>query len=434
MESLLERRHRLLTSGPHLYYDVPFNPVRGSGTRVYDADGKEYIDCYNNVPHVGHCHPYVVEAICKQVATLNTNTRYLFDSVLNYAEKLTKTMPPELDVCLFTCTGSEANDLAWRLAQAYTGGDGALTTPRAYHGNTTFLDMIDGSGIKADKIASSWWERVPVPKAAAPNDQAAIAAASRTFVNDIGAAVDALRVKGHKPNAFYFDTYFCADGVFPPESGIMQDGIARFRKEGGVCIADEVQPGLARTGETYWGFQRMGIVPDMVTLGKPMGNGHPIGVVVTRREIAEAFFRVDRYFNTFAGNPVSSAAGIAVLEVIEKEGLQENAKRMGAKMYAGLKELSRTHDMVGDVRGAGLLLGVELVLDRETMRPASKETKQLINEMCRRGVLIGFTGPNRKARNILKIRPPLVTTESDIGKMIDVMDGVLTDLKKGKIQ
>jgi 4-aminobutyrate aminotransferase-like enzyme len=246
--------------------------------------------------------------------------------------------------------------------------------------------------------------------------------------------VDALREKGHKPCAFYFDTYFCADGVYPPENGIMQEGVARFRKEGGVIIADEVQPGLARTGETYWGFQRMGIVPDMVTLGKPMGNGHPIGVVVTKRAIAEAFFKVDRYFNTFAGNPVSCAAGIAVLDVIEKEGLQENARRMGAKMYEGLKQLAKTHEMIGDVRGAGLLLGVELVLDRETKTPASKETKLLINEMCRRGVLIGFTGPNRKARNILKIRPPLVVTASDIDRMIDVMDGALTDIERGKIQ
>jgi 4-aminobutyrate aminotransferase-like enzyme len=428
MESILERRHRLMTAGPRLYYDVPFHPVRGAGTAVWDIDGKRYLDCYNNVPHVGHCHPRVVQATGRQEALLNTNTRYLYDSVLDYAERLTATMPAGLDVCLFTCTGSEANDLAWRMARAFTGGDAAATSPHGYHGNTTFLDMIDGSAAREGRVAPDWWVTVAVPGPADGDEPGAARTRATAFARNIDAAVDTLRARGHRPAAYFFDTYFCSDGVFPPDDGVMGDGLARFRAAGGICIADEVQPGLGRTGEGWWGFERMGIVPDVVTLGKPLGNGYPIGAVVTRREIAEAFFATGRYFNTFAGNPVASAAGLAVLDVIESEGLQDNARRIGARIRDGLGELARRHEIIGEVRGAGLLLGVELVADRATRAPAGKETRHVINEMCRRGVLVGLTGPNRLARNILKIRPPLVAGDADVDRLLATLDGVLADL------
>jgi len=427
MDSFLERRRRLLGTGPKLYYDVPFHPVRGEGVYLYEADGTRYLDAYNNVPHVGHCHPRVVEALCRQARLLNTNTRYRFEAVLDYAERLIETTPPELDTVMFTCTGSEANDLAGRVARAYTGHQGVLTTRRGYHGNTTFLDAIDGSTIKADPVAPDWWATVPAPVDGFA-DGPAFEEAAGTYEAEIMQALETLRQHGHRPAAFYFDSYFCADGVFPTRPGFLSGAVAAFRQAGGVVIADEVQPGLARNGEFFWGFEQLGIVPDIMTSGKPLGNGHPIGVLITRREIAEAFFAVDRYFNTFAGNPVSSAAGIAVLDVLRDEALQENAKQVGSYLIAGLRALGERHEIVHEVRGAGFLIGVELVTDRRSREPAGAETRQVINEMCRRHVLIGVTGPNRKARNVLKIRPPLVFTRDQADELVVKLDAVLASL------
>jgi 4-aminobutyrate aminotransferase-like enzyme len=423
---MLARRRRVLGSGPRLYYDVPFAPVRGRGVFMYDSVGKRYLDAYNNVPHVGHCHPKVVDAICRQAGELNTNTRYLFDSVLSYAERLVKTASEGLDTVLFTCTGSEANDLAWRLARAYTGHDGVVTTNCAYHGNTTFLRTIDASASKPSDLMAGWWSTVGPAKPHESSDKDLLPIASHEYADELGAATEALRRQGHEPAAFYFDTYFCSEGVHAPCPGFIQEAVERFRKSGGIIIADEVQPGLARCGETFWGYQQHGIVPDIVTSGKPMGNGHPIGAVITRHEIAEAFFKSDRYFNTFAGNPVSCAAGIAVLDVISDEALQENANRIGNMLFAGLHSLSERHEIIGGVRGAGLLIGVELVTDRDTMKPAGKQSRQIINELCKRGVLVGLTGPNREARNIMKIRPPLVFDESNVDQLLTTLDEVLT--------
>lgn len=428
MQEMLDRRRRLLGSGPKLYYDVPFHPVRGEGVHLYDVAGKTYLDAYNNVPHVGHCHPRVVDAICRQAALLNTNTRYLFEHVLDYAERLVETAPPELDTVLFACTGSEANDLAGRLARAFTGARGVLTTHRGYHGNTTFLDAIDGSTIKSSPEAPDWWATVAAPTGGVAVDDAGLDAAGVAYADEVEAAIERLRAKGHRASAFFFDTYFCADGVHPTRYGFMQEAVRRFHAAGGIIIADEVQPGLARNGEHFWGFQQLGIVPDVVTCGKPMGNGHPIGALITRREIAEAFFGADRYFNTFAGNPVSSAAGVAVLDVIRDEGLQANAKQVGTTLIEALRRLGERHEIVGGVRGAGFLIGVELVKDRRTMEPAGEETRRVINEVCRRGVLIGLTGPNRRARNVLKIRPPLVFQSRHADQLVMTLDAVLAGL------
>jgi 4-aminobutyrate aminotransferase-like enzyme len=238
-------------------------------------------------------------------------------------------------------------------------------------------------------------------------------------------AIGALRERGHRPSAFFLDTFFCADGVHLPPTEFMSEAFARLREAGGVCIADEIQAGLGRIGDQMWGFERLGFVPDMVTLGKPMGNGHPIGIVVAKGEIAEAFFAKDRYFNTFAGNPVSCAAGIAVLDVMERERLQQNAGVVGKYLVENFKALSARHEIIGAVRGQGLLLGVELVLDQASRAPAGKESRQVINEMCRRGVLIGLTGPNRQARNVLKIRPPLVFDKSNVDQLVGTLDDLL---------
>lgn len=428
METVAERRRRLLSGGVRLDFEFPFHPIRSQGMYMYDVEGRPYLDFLNNVPHVGHCNPRVIEAVSSQLSLLNVSPRYLYDSILDYAERLTATMPAGLDVCLFTCTGSEANDLAWRLAKTFNRGDGVLTTLHGYHGNTTFLRSIDASSHCDDTDSPDWWVRIPAPMTSDHGDSPSFATASSAFAGSIDLAIEALAACGHKPSAFYFDSYFCSDGVLTPQANAMTEGLARFSRAGGLTIADEVQPGFARNGDHYWGFERLGIVPDMVVLGKPAGNGYPIGAVVTRREIADTFFSSDRYFNTFAGSPVASAAGMAVLDVIEKEQLQANAKSMGAKLRAALEKTAKKHEILGPIRGEGLLLGVELVLDRATGAPAVSETRKVRNELCRQGVLVGITGPDRKARNILKIRPPMIVSEADIGQFTETLNRVLSGL------
>ena len=424
-QSIIERRSALLRS-VRTYYDVPFHPVRGQGQWLYDSDGKRYLDAYNNVAHVGHCHPHVVETLCRQASTLNTNTRDLFESVLDYAEALTSSMPGELDACMFTCTGSEANDLAYRIAMASSEGSGVITCERAYHGNTTFLDSIDGSTLKANRSPAPYWATVPAPRDEFTSDPAG----AKKYAEHFKAAVQTLRDRGHPPVAFYFDTYFCADGVFLPPDGFMREAMTELRNAGVKIIADEVQAGLGRSGSQLWSVTRLGIEPDMIVLGKPMGNGHPIGVVAARKEMIDAFLSKDRYFNTFAGNNVSSAVGKAVFDVVKKENLQENARTGGAKMKAGLEGLMLKYPIISAVRGEGFLLGVELVEDRKTMAPAGKQTRWLINEMCRRGVLVGITGPNRLARNVLKIRPPMVFDDEGFHVLLSTLDGALEAMPK----
>ncbi len=424
-ETILERRHRLLGTGPRLYYDVPFHPVRGSGVFLYDVDGKEYIDVYNNVPHVGHCHPYVVEAINRQIATLNTNTRYLFTSVLDYAERLVKTTSPGLDTVLFTCTGSEANDLAWRLAHIFTRRRGVITTNRAYHGNTAFLRAIDASSPPADGNIPEWCDVVGPATPCEYTDDASRALAAEDYRLEFAKSVQKLTDKQFAPAAFFFDTFFCSEGVHAPMEGFLASTMALARKNGVLVVADEVQAGLSRGGKAVWGFQQHGIVPDIVTCGKPMGNGHPIGVVITRRDIADAFFKADRYFNTFAGNPVSCVAGLAVLDVLANENLQENARSTGQVLIDGLRSLALRHEVIGAVRGDGFLIGVELVDDRSTRAPAGKRARRIINELCARGVLVGLTGPNRAARNIMKIRPPMVFDANHADRVLSEIENVL---------
>lgn len=422
-QGILERRATLLRS-VRTYYDVPFHPVRGSGQWLYDINGKRYLDAYNNVAHVGHCHPYVVDVLCRQASTLNTNTRYIFESVLDYAEALTSSMPADINACMFTCTGSEANDLAYRIAVASTGKTGVITCERAYHGNTTFLDSIDGSSLKADRPRASYWGTVPAPRDEFVNDKSG----AQRYAQHFKIAIEELRERGHSPAAFFFDTYFCADGVFVPPEGFMSAAVDELKRAGVMLIADEVQAGLGRSGSHLWSVSKLGIEPDMIVVGKPMGNGHPIGAVAARKEIIDAFFEKDRYFNTFAGNNVSSAVGKAVFDVVKKESLQDNAHKLGSMMKAGLQALMSKYEIVGAVRGEGFLLGVEMVEDRATMSPAGKQTRWIINEMCRRGVLIGVTGPNRKARNVIKIRPPMIFDEEGLDICLTTLDEVLNSL------
>lgn len=425
-EQLLMRRKQLL-GGLRTYYDVPFHPVRGQGVWMFEADGRKVLDAYNNVAHVGHCHPHVVEALTRQATTLNTNSRYLSEPLLEYAERLIATVGPQ-HKCMFTCTGSEANDLAWRLATTYTGNKGAITTEHGYHGNTSLLASIDASSSSSIGSAGNWWVRVPAPPCARV-DEAEISTTPAQYAGFYADAVARLGEMGHRPAAIFLEPYFCTDGVRLAPPGYVDEALAAVRRAGGLVVADEVQAGLSRSGTHVWSYQRLGIEPDIAVLGKPMGDGHPIGVVIARSDIVDTFYRLDRYFNTFAGNPVSSAVGIAVLDVVERENLQQNASIVGQKIVNEL----RTHfaprfPVIGGVRGQGLLVGIEIV-DVRTRLPSGDTARWIINEMCRRGVLIGTTGPapSRGQRSILKIRPPMTFDDSAVATLLSTLEVTLRE-------
>ncbi len=417
--NLIERRRRLLGPAYRLFYDSPVHLVRGKGVWLYDADGNKYLDMYNNVPHVGHCHPHVAEAICKQAKTLNTHTRYLHDKVLDYAERLLDRFPPQLDTAMFCCTGSEANELALRIARTATGGEGLIVTSYAYHGNTKAIFEITTSDIPA-KERPPYVVTVPVPDAYRGQHRGEDA--GERYAAHTHEAIDLLKSRGIKPAAFIIDTIVSSGGVVAPPKGYLRKVAEIVRDAGAVFVADEVQPGFGRIGTNFWGFEADELVPDIVTMGKPMGNGHPISGVVARRELVEDFGDRGNYFNTFGGNPVSCAAGLAVLDVIENEGLQQNALEVGRYVVDGLWRLAEMRDCIGDVRGTGLFLALELVTDREAKTPATELTTKVVNGLRDRGVLTGSIGPDA---NILKLRPPLPFSRADAEYFLERLDRVL---------
>jgi 4-aminobutyrate aminotransferase-like enzyme len=419
-DELLERRRRAL--GPALApltYARPVHLVRGEGVWMFDPEGRRYLDCYNNVPVAGHCHPRVAEAIASQVHTLNTNTRYLHETIVELAERLSATMPEGLDTCMFVNSGSEANDLAWRLATTVTGRRGGIVSANAYHGVTAAI--IDLSPEEwPGKKRPEHVETIPAPDPYRGPYRSEDWA--ERYAAHAGDAIDALARRGIGPAAFYLDPAFTSDGIFDPPPSYLAEVVRRVREAGGLFVADEVQAGFGRIGSNLWSFQASDVVPDMVTLGKPMGNGHPVAAVVARREIAERFAAKTDFFSTFGGNPVACAAALAVLEVVEEEGLQANAADVGAHVRRGLEELAERYEPIGDVRSLGLLLGVELVRDRKSREPAPDQTAAVMNGLRDRGVLVGSTGP---AGNVLKIRPPLVFTREDADLLLSTLDEVL---------
>lgn len=418
--ALLARRAKLLGPAYRLFYENPLHPVRGEGVWLFDADGRRYLDAYNNVASVGHCHPHVVAAIARQAGVLNTHTRYLHEGVLDYAERLLATMPPALGHAMFTCTGSEANDLAMRIARAHTKAEGLIVTRFAYHGVTASIAQASPSLGKFVQIGAT------VRTAPAPDSyRGAPEGLGAAFARGVREAIADLKVQGMRPAALMVDTVFSSDGIFTDPPGFLAEAVAAVREAGGVFIADEVQAGLGRTGDALWGFQRHGVVPDIVTMGKPLGAGHPLAGLTVRPEVLAAFGRECRYFNTFGGNPVAMAAGIAVMDVIEREDLVANAQRIGRYLRARLVELATRHPLIGDVRGAGLFIGVELVSDRATQAPATAETARVVNALRERGVLLSGTGEHA---NTLKIRPPLVFSEANADLLVDTLDEVLTAL------
>jgi 4-aminobutyrate aminotransferase-like enzyme len=419
-QALVERRARVLGPAYRLFYDTPLHPVRGEGVWLYDADGKRYLDAYNNVASVGHCHPHVVEAIARQAAVLNTHTRYLHEGVLDYAERLLATMPAELGHAMFTCTGSEANDLAMRIARAHTKAEGLIVTRFAYHGVTASIAEASPSLGKFVQLGDAV-RTVPAPD----SYRIALGELGREFANGVREAIADLKAHGMRPAALMVDTVFSSDGIFTDPPGFMAEAVDAVREAGGLFIADEVQPGLGRTGDAFWGFQRHGVVPDIVTMGKPLGSGHPLAGLAVRPEVLAAFGRECRYFNTFGGNPVSMAAGMAVLDVIEREGLMANAQRVGSYLRARIVKLAERHALIGDVRGAGFFVGVELVTDRRARTPATAETARIVNRLRERQVLLSATG---EYANTLKIRPPLVFTEAHADLLVETLGQVLAGL------
>lgn len=428
IDELMERRSERIADALSVSYDRKLHIVRGHMQWLYDSEGRAYLDAVNNVPHVGHSNPRVVDALHRQMRTLTTNTRYLHETILDYADRLTDTLPDGLDVCFFVNSGSEANDLALRLARAFTRRQDIMVLDGAYHGNLTSLIAIspykfDGRG-GAGKPPGT--HVVPMPCAYRGPHKGMTTASGQAYA----ASVSEVAAQ-HKIAAFIAESVPGCGGQVVPPPGYLAGAAHAVRKAGGVFIADEVQVGMGRAGSHFWGFQvhetddpATHVRPDIVVLGKPIGNGHPLGAVVTTRAIAEAFTNGMEYFNTFGGNPASCAVGMAVLDEIRDRNLQAHAAAVGAHMLKGLSELSHRHAIVGDARGVGLYLGVELVRDRETLEPAAQEASWIANRMREKGILISTDGP---LHNVLKIKPPMVFSREDADRLVTTLDGILAE-------
>ena len=425
-ETLAIRRQRL-GRNLSISYRQPLKIVRGWKQYLFDDQGHKYLDAYNNVAHVGHNHPRVVTAAQRQMGVLNTNTRYLHDAINRYAEKLTSLLPKPLSVCYFVNSGSEANELALRLARTYTRQRDMIVLEAAYHGNTNTL--IDISPYKHNGPGGmgtpDWVHVAPIPDDYRGAYKRSDPQAGPKYASHVLKITEKLKAEGRGLAGFIAESLPSVGGqiVMPP--GYLADVYRYVRAAGGVCIVDDVQTGFGRVGTHFWGFEMQGVTPDIVVLGKPIGNGHPLGAVVTTPEIADVFNNGMEYFTTFGGNPVSCAVGLEVLNVVLEENLQEHARRVGERMLTGLRPFVERHPIVGDVRGSGLFLGVELVRDRETLEPATEEAAYVMNHMREHGILLGTDGPYH---NVLKIRPPMPFDEENADFLVEVMGRILGEL------
>jgi 4-aminobutyrate aminotransferase-like enzyme len=419
---LIARRDRVFgTALSPLTYSEPLDLVRGDGVWLEDVTGRRFLDAYNNVPVAGHAHPRVSGAIARQSRLLNTNLRYLHPSAIELAERLVASMPTgsALDTVLFVNAGSEATDLAWRLAVAATGNAGGLVTAHAYHGVTTIA-----TALSPEEWRGGWTPGFVAPFAP-PDAYRGDGDDPGTTTASVEAAIARLAELGCTPAALFLDPLFTSDGILVPPTESVRALCERVREAGGLVVADEVQAGYGRTGTHLWSFAALGMEPDLVCLGKPMGNGHPIAAVIARREHVERLGETAEFFSTFGGNPVAAEAGLAVLDVIRDRRLIERAATVGARLRAGLESLASTHAPVGDVRGAGLLLGVDLVRDRDSREPDAALAEHVLDGMRDRGVLIGSTGP---AGNVLKVRPPLVISVEEADVIVRTLDETLAAL------
>lgn len=423
-EDLLARRYRLLGKHSPLFYDKPLHLVRGKGVWLFDANGKRYLDAYNNVPVVGHCNPQVLEALTRQASTLNIHTRYLHDNIVNYAERLTATFDDTLSMAMFACTGSEANEIALRMARHCTGGMGIIVTDFAYHGNTTAIAEL-GTGFMPEASNAKNVRAIPIPDSYRGLHGLQGTALAQAYADEVQQAIDSFAAAGIQLAGILVCPEFANEGLLNVPPGFMEMAVERVRRAGGLYIADEVQGGFARTGTHMWSHQWDQVTPDIVTLGKPMGNGHPISGVIARAELINEFGRTAMYFNTFGGNPVSCAVGLAVLDEIEHNNLLEQVTQVGSYVASGLRKLQEKYELIGEVRDRGLFFGLELVTDRQTKEPAGAEAKRLVNAMRDRGVLISKIG---RFDNILKIRPPLVFNREHGDFLLATLDDALASL------
>lgn len=414
---LMTRRRQVLGS-ERLSYREPVHFVSGDGVWLFDESGDRYLDAYNNVQSIGHANSRVSAAIDSQNRKLTTNTRYLHESIVELSENLLDTMPDGIDQLLFVNSGSEANDLAWQMATNWTGNSGAIISEYAYHGITNVTKELSPkywpNGEGADYL-----ETITPPAGASVHRYAAT-----DTVEEVDEALDNQKRSGLGTAALMFDPLFTSDGIFPPSNEALGEVTAQVREAGGISIVDEVQAGFGRTGDSMWGFQKADIVPDIVTIGKPMGNGYPVAAVGTRSEIAEGFREQAGVFSTFGGNPVAATAALAVLHEIERGDILAHADAVGAYLNSRLLSLAAEHDLIGEVRREGLMCGVELVRDREAWTPARKEAEDIVNYLCRHRILIGLTG---RGENVLKIRPPLIFERRHVDRLVGTLGAALSE-------
>ncbi|MCO4759362.1 MAG: aminotransferase class III-fold pyridoxal phosphate-dependent enzyme [Oceanospirillaceae bacterium] len=425
-QNLLQRRTKLIGKHSPLFYDEPLQLVKGEDVWVFDQNGKRYLDVYNNVPHVGHCHPHVVKALTDQASTLNTHTRYLHENIVKYAERLTATFDDSLDMAMFTCTGSEANELALRIARYSTGGTGIIVSDFAYHGNTEAVAEL-GTAFMAEAKATRRVRSIPIPDSyrgieGVPADQLADA-----YAEEVRKTIAAFEADGIKVAGILVCPDFANEGLLNVPHGFMEKAVALVREAGGLFIADEVQAGFGRSGKHMWAHQMYDVVPDIVTMGKPMGNGHPLAGIVSRSDLIDPFAEASMYFNTFGGNPVSCAVGMAVLDVLEQEHLLENAITTGQYLSDQLRKLQDKYSLIGEVRSLGMFFGVELVSDRDSKTPAPDAARKIINLMKQKGVLISTIG---KHNCILKLRPPMPFQPEHADILISTLDEVFATVNQ----
>ncbi|ENA1806840.1 aminotransferase class III-fold pyridoxal phosphate-dependent enzyme [Flavobacterium psychrophilum] len=425
---LLEKRHKYLGKNLSIGYKENLKIIKGALQYLYDDKGKTYIDCVNNPSHVGHCHPVVVRSMQKQIATLNTNTRYLNNTILEYAEKLTATLPPQLCVCYFVNSGSEANDLAIRMSRHFTKQKDIIVLDHAYHGTSTVA--MEMSPYKFDSKGGSgkmpWIHKATNPDLYRGEFKYGDENAGQKYAADVQRIIENLDKENKAPAVFICETLLGVGGQMPLPKNYLKTVYNQVRKAGGVCIADEVQVGFGRVGDAFWGFELQDVIPDIVVLGKPIGNGHPLAAVIVTNEIADAFNNGLEYFNTFGGNPVSMAAGLAVLNVIQEEEMQAHAKEVGNYLIDGLNTLMQKHTIISDVRGHGLFIGAEMVKDRTTMEPAITEIDIVVEKMKEKGYLLSTDGP---LHNVLKIKPPMPFSKQNATEMVQLLDVILSELK-----
>ncbi len=426
VEDIVSSRRQSLLPNLSVSYSEPIKFVRGEGAFLIDHRGRAYLDCFNNVCHLGHAHPDVVEALSRQAELLNTNTRYLHDNIVEYSERLTATLPGDLAVASFVCTGSEANSLMIRMAEAHTGRRDAVVLDWAYHGTTPELVALSPYKYKrkGGKGRPDHVFEAAIPDVyRAPADWAPEEITER-YIQSVAEQLEAMKKQGRVPAFFIAESIPSVAGqVFMPE-GYLEEVYKLIRAEGGLCVADEVQVGFGRIGSHWWAFETQGVTPDVVTMGKPIGNGHPMAALVTTREVAASFNNGMEYFNTFGGNPVSCAVGLSVLDVIERDGLRENARVIGDYLLAGFRRMMEQYEFIGDVRGMGLFLGVELVKDRRTKEPATDMARRVANRAKELGVLMGTEGPYD---NVLKMRPSMIFSKENADYLLDVLDQAMKE-------